>query len=402
MKIYEIGTGYTSIPATISAATEIVVEQLTRAMIKNGKDVEIVDIQDKNRKKCDLKINEIRMPAFFHSTDTSLGLIHKLKRVIYSVSLAKYLKKILKTTDEQVIFHFHNQYNMFFFLKLTSPKDREKCVMAYTNHSGIWSLDWDEVKGTLMKRYFQEWECIKKADILYLFNDDNITKNNIINHVGADEKKIVKRSNGVNLQVYYPLTPQEKEAVKAEYGLTNKKIILQIGSIYDNKGQDRALKYLTPIMKKNKDLMYVYAGGVVDEEYHEALKKYIADKSIENQVKYLGMLPPGEQLNRVYNMAEAMILPSKYEAFGMVVIESYAAGLPVLINKQVSFSFNGGAVLYTEEDFEHTLKSNILNNPTQLELLRKRVRSIALDNYSWEIIAKQYTDSWENMGDKNG
>ena len=36
MKIYEIGTGYTPIPARISAATEIVVEELTKAFLKQN------------------------------------------------------------------------------------------------------------------------------------------------------------------------------------------------------------------------------------------------------------------------------------------------------------------------------------------------------------------------------
>ena len=45
MKIYEIGTGYTPIPAQMGAATEIVVEELTRAMINNGEFAEIIDIK---------------------------------------------------------------------------------------------------------------------------------------------------------------------------------------------------------------------------------------------------------------------------------------------------------------------------------------------------------------------
>ena len=46
---------------------------------------------------------------------------------------AKKLKKILKENNEKVVLHFHNQYNMFFFLKLTSKKLREKATLAYTN-----------------------------------------------------------------------------------------------------------------------------------------------------------------------------------------------------------------------------------------------------------------------------
>ncbi|MGN0531478.1 MAG: glycosyltransferase family 4 protein [Eubacterium sp.] len=393
MKIYEIGTGYTSIPATISAATEIVIEQLSSAMISNGKDVEIIDIRDKNRKETDLKINEVPVPSVLTSTDTSLGIIHKLKRVIYSISLAGKLKKILRKTNDKVVFHFHNQYNMFFFLKMTGKKEREKCIMAYTNHSGIWSLKWDEVEPTLKKRYFQEWECLQNADMLYILNDD--TKANIINHLGVDEKKIVRINNGVNTEVYRPLSRQEKEAIKADYGVTGKKIILQVGSVYDNKGQDRAIKYLTPLMKEDSNLMYLYAGGIVDEEYHNSIKKYVADNGLDNQVKYLGMLSPGEELNRVYNMAEATIFPSKYEAFGLVVVEAYSAGIPTLIDESNTSAFSIGAVLYNKDNFESKVKDIIFGNKENYQQLSDSVRSIATDNYSWSVIAKYYTDSWE-------
>ena len=393
MKIYEIATGYTSIPATISAATEIVIEQLTTAMISNGKDVEIIDIRDKNRKDTNLKIDEVAVPSFLTSTDTSLGIIHKLKRVIYSISLAGKLKKILKKTNDKVVFHFHNQYNMFFFLKLTGKKEREKCIMAYTNHSGIWSLEWDEVEPTLKKRYFQEWECQQNADILYILNDD--TKANVINHLGVDENKIVRINNGVNTDMYRPLSLQEKEAIKADYGVTGKKIILQVGSVYDNKGQDRAIKYLTQLMKEDPDLMYLYAGGIVDEEYHNSIKKYVADNGLDAQVKYLGMLSPGEELNRVYNMADATISLSKYEAFSLVVVESYSAGVPMLIDESNKSVFSIGAVLYNKDNFESKVKDIIFGDKENYQQLSDSVRNIATNNYSWAAIAKNYTDSWE-------
>ena len=393
MKIYEIATGYTSIPATISAATEIVIEQLATAMISNGKDVEIIDIRDKNRKDTNLKIDEVAVPSFLTSTDTSLGIIHKLKRVIYSISLAGKLKKILKKTNDKVVFHFHNQYNMFFFLKLTGKKEREKCIMAYTNHSGIWSLEWEEVEPTLKKRYFQEWECQQNADILYILNDD--TKANVINHLGVDENKIVRINNGVNTDVYRPLSLQEKEAIKADYGVTGKKIILQVGSVYDNKGQDRAIKYLTQLMKEDPDLMYLYAGGIVDEEYHNSIKKYVTDNGLDAQVKYLGMLSPGEELNRVYNMADATIFLSKYEAFSLVVVESYSAGVPMLIDESNKSVFSIGAVLYNKDNFEYKVKDIIFGDKENYQQLSDSVRNIATNNYSWAAIAKNYTDSWE-------
>ena len=105
MKIYEIGTGYTPIPARMGAATEIVVEELTRAFLKQNISVEIVDIASNDRIAHCLPIREVRVPGCFLGTDVQLGIMHKLKRVVYSIALAGELKKIpvwlLKNTAPQ-------------------------------------------------------------------------------------------------------------------------------------------------------------------------------------------------------------------------------------------------------------------------------------------------------------
>ena len=389
MKIYEIGTGYTSIPAKISAATEIIIEQLTYAMIENGEDVTIIDIEDKNRKSNSLPITEIKVPLFSDKTDTSLGIVHKIKRVLYSIAVVKKLKNILKNSKEKIFLHFHNQYNMFFFLKLTSAKEREKCICAYTNHSGIWTLDWNESKDIINKRYFQEAECMKKADYLFVLN--NKTKENAINHLGVNKDKIFLISHGVNTDIYKPLSVEEIEKTKLEMNLSNKKIILQIGSVNENKGQKRALQMLLPLMKERQELIYAYAGGIVDENYQNEILKFAKVNKIENQVKYFGMIAPGKELNRIYNIAEATIVPSKFESFCLVVIESFSAGVPVLLDENSSFSFSKNALLYTADNFEQVIKDQILDNKEQQNKLKKGVRESALNNYNWNTIAKQYT-----------
>ena len=154
MKIYEIGTGYTPIPAQMGAATEIVVEELVRSFRKSGADITLLDIQAKDRPETDLPIEEVKVPGCFTDTDVKLGIMHKLKRVVYSVALAGKLKKILKAATEPVVLHFHNQYNLFFFYKLTPKSLCDKAKIAYTVHSYIWPAEWDEIKDTVQKRYF--------------------------------------------------------------------------------------------------------------------------------------------------------------------------------------------------------------------------------------------------------
>lgn len=385
MKIYEIGTGYTPIPAQISAATEIVVEELTKAFIKQNIPVEIIDIATDSRAATELPVMEVPVPRVFAGTDVHLGIMHKLKRVVYSVALAGVLKKLLKKAEEKIVLHFHNQYNMFFFLKLVPAKLRKRCLVAYTNHSGVWRLPWSEIEETIRNRYFQEAECMKRADLVFVLNVE--TKHNAMEHLGVAEDRIVVINNGVNTDVYCPLTAQEREAAKAKFGLQNHRVILQVGSVYENKGQLRSAEYLLPMLKENRDLVFAYVGGIVDDAYQQQVKTFAQENGLAEQIRYLGMVSPGKELNELYNTAEATILSSRYEGFSLVSVESCAAGVPVLIDKEGPIRLGAGSVCYTEGTFIQSVKLVLDESGEQL---RADARMSALNQYSWNKIAADY------------
>lgn len=377
MKVYEIGTGYTPIPAQIGAATEIVVEELTRALQKRGVPVEIIDIAAE-RVPNDLPIRAVKVPKVFAGTDVSLGLRHKLKRVAYSICLAGELKTLLRQREETVVLHFHNQYNLFFFLKLTPKALREKALIAYTNHSGIWRLPWAEIEGTVRRRYFQEAECMKQADVVFALNEETIR--NAVQHFQIPEGRFVKIGNGVNTDTYHPLSDSEKAEIKKEFGFEGKKVILQVGSVCENKGQARTVEMLAPLLRE--DAVFAYVGGIVSEEYHKTVQETARRLGVESQVHYLGMASPGEALNRLYNMAEVTVLSSGYESFGMVAIESLSAGIPVLVCGGSDLHFGAGCIPYSPDKLKNFSE------------YRESARENAVQNFAWDKVAADYLQGW--------
>ena len=396
MKIYEIGTGYTPIPAQMGAATEIVVEELTRSFIKNGVDATIIDIKAQNRAECELPIVEVGVPKVFTKTDVSLGIMHKLKRVCYSISLAKKLKKILKETDEKVVLHFHNQYNLFFFLKLTSKKLRQKATIAYTVHSYIWHGEWDEIEEIVKKRYFQEVFCLQNADICFVLN--NKTKNNIENHIGVVGNKIILVDNGVNTNVYKTLDVDEKESLKGKYGLKDKRVFLQVGSVCERKNQLKSVELLLPLIKQNPNIVFCYAGGIISEEYQSSIMDYVLKNGISQQIIYLGELTPGKILNEVYNTADAMIFPSTAEGFSLVIIEALAAGIPVIVKSSLQFDLADKCIVYDEsgDDFCYLVKNMVFDEKTKNMLINK-AHSAVLEKYSWDAVAKEQFELFKKL-----
>lgn len=388
MKIYEIGTGYTPIPAQMGAATEIVVEELTRSFLKSNESVEIIDISSLDRADTDLPITEVKVPSLFIKKDVSLGIMHKLKRVVYSIALAYKLKKILKAEKSKVILHFHNQYNLFFFSKLVGKRYREKAIIAYTNHSYIWHGEWSEIRDTVKKRYFQEVSAMRYADIVFVLNSN--TKKNITEYCNVSADKVCLTKNGVNTRVYLPMDDESVRSYKADCQLQDKKIFIQVGSVCPRKNQLGAIKLLLPFMLSDNDIVFCYAGGIIDEEYQKQIIEFSVQNGIEQRVRYFGELKPGSQLNEFYNMALAMIFPSTAEGFSLTVIEAMAAGVPVVVPKALDFELSNECLVFGNEgEFGEII--DIINSDIDGETRKKARRSVEAE-YSWEKIAEKHLE----------
>ena len=396
MKIYEIGTGYTPIPAQMGAATEIVVEELVRSFRKLGADITLVDIQAKDRPAHDLPLVEVPVPEFFTGTDVKLGIMHKLKRVAYSAALAGTLKKILKNSREQVMLHFHNQYNFYFFLKLVPEKLRRKAKTAYTVHSYIWPAPWEEIEETIRKRYFQEVCCVQNADVVLVLNDR--TAEHFVTRLGVEPGKIYKIGNGVNTDTYHIQSRLQRQEFCRESGLENRRIIFQVGSVCDRKNQLGAVTMLKDFLLTHPDVVYMYAGGIIDPEYQEKITRYAAENGIGEQVRYVGELAPGKELNRYYDAAAVTVFPSKLESFGLVIIESLAAGTPVLLREKPLFRMDRGCHVYdSPEDFRAIL-ADLLERQEEASEAREAV----IAQYSWDKIASDYYSEFLNRMKING
>lgn len=395
MKIYEIGTGYTPIPAKMGAATEIVVEALTKAMLRQGADVEIIDIASGSRPDTVLPIREVKVPRCFSGTDVALGILHKLKRVVYSVALAGHLRKLLKQAQEPVVLHFHNQYNLFFFLKLTPKGLRRRCRTVYTNHSGIWRLPWETVEPTIRKRYFQEAVCMQQADAVLVLNEE--TRQKAVRHLGIPAHRIHRVANGVDTQTYYPLPKARKEAVRQRLGLEHCRMILQVGSVNENKGQLRTLEYLLPLLKEDPSVIFGYAGGVVDARYQAQIQALAAEQAVENQVRYFGMIAPGEELNALYNAAWATVMVSRFESFGMVAIESCSAGVPVLVKKDGAVDFGPGFIKFTHEAAPRIFAETVSMEEERYDDLCRQARENVRAHYTWERIAQTHAAIYSEL-----
>jgi len=219
-------------------------------------------------------------------------------------------------------------------------------------------------------------------------------------YYGADCSKIAVVPCGVDLDLF---TPLPKETAKERLGLSGHRILLFVGRIQPIKGLDCLLKAVAMLIDKrgihSEDLRLLIIGGDRDNRGNSAdtemerLKHLASQLGLDPVVTFLGSQPQ-EALPLFYSAAEVCLLPSRYESFGMVALESMACGTPVIASRVggLNYTVRDGQTGYLIPEGNPRAIADRLDRLLRDSALRSFMGSRGIDQakrHSWENITSQ-------------
>ena len=127
--------------------------------------------------------------------------------------------------------------------------------------------------------------------------------------------------NGIDVQGFAPgLRAEQAAARRAELGLPPERLVAAfVGSEWERKG----LAELITALASAPEWSLLVAGGGDENGYRERARR----AGVADAVRFLGVT---SDVQGVYDLADAFVLPSSYETFSLVTFEAAASGLPVL------------------------------------------------------------------------
>jgi glycosyltransferase involved in cell wall biosynthesis len=176
--------------------------------------------------------------------------------------------------------------------------------------------------------------------------------------------------------------------------LEGKRLLLFLSRIHPKKGCDQLIEAFARAAGRDHRLHLVMAGPD-QADCGDNLRRIAHRRGITGRITWTGMVG-GDLKWGAYHAAEAFILPSHQENFGIVVVEALACGLPVLISNQVQIwrEIAGARAGFVERDNpEGTLRliENWLEaTPEEWQALRRRARKCFLDKFEAGGYARQF------------
>lgn len=213
------------------------------------------------------------------------------------------------------------------------------------------------------------------------------------------QARIVVIPCGVNLELFRPMPVA---AARRHLGLPEgRRMLLFVGRLDPVKGLSvllEAMCELTRLLRpcRAQDLSLAVIGG--DRESHlealgdpKCLQEIRRELGLDDLVVFIGSRAQDE-LPYYYSAAEACIMPSLYESFGMVALEAMACGTPVIASRVggLTYTVRDGETGFLVPERDPKALAEKLELLLTDECLRGRLARRAVQvaaGYSWDVVA---------------
>lgn len=285
---------------------------------------------------------------------------YKYKRKVTNIfSAIKQIHEVIEEVNPDII-HVHSTWAGL-FVRLPYLIKRKKCKIIYTAHG--WSFIMDVSK---------ERKCLYSIieRILSMVTDK------IINISKFEEKAALRYGlNKKKMTVIYNGVKDINYNIKCNVDENNDKIrLLFVGRLDKTKGIDILLDIYNKNKFKNLHL-YIIGESVLDN---------IEIKSNDN-ITYLGWVD-NKYIDKYYQMCDVVIMPSRWDGFGLVVIEAMRNSKPVIVSNRGALpeliKNNENGYIFDMDNLNSLILILSKLNKSDLKILGKNARKSFLKNFS--------------------
>ena len=347
----------------INRGVEILVHRLSNEIVDHGYDVTVYQI---GPRLIDAKYKTV---SLFSNVDWNQKSSNVAFLNHYSLKIMEFTLQVLKIIDKKtdIVFPTNGQWQSV-LCSIWAKIKRKKVII-----SGFSGIGFDDRVN------------------LYTFPDRFIPMST----------KALEKSRKINPFVKLVKIPGGVDLNKFKKALNNKndiqKTVLSVGAFTDQKRHDFVINAVSKL--NNVNLIIAGGGGNKKKEIKE-----LGERLLDNRFKVVEIAH--DKMPDIYNLADVFTLASEpSEAFGMVLIEAMACGLPVVATDDpIRREIVGNAGLFVDptnidlyaEKIKEALNIDWGDKQSLAKLGLGKPRKQA-EKFSWDIIASEYEKLFKTL-----
>jgi len=189
--------------------------------------------------------------------------------------------------------------------------------------------------------------------------------------------------------------------VKERYGVHPlAPVVLFVGRLDNQKGPDLLVESIPEVIRNCWGARFIFAGKGGMKNY---LQRRVAELGVDWATRFLGWIPFKEYVE-LLSSADIVCIPSRNEPFGIVLLEAWATGRPVVatdvggLGENIE-NFVDGIKVYCSPESVAWGINYLLNNPGMMSQLSKNCKEKVRD-FNWSSIAKRLLQTYRKALDR--
>lgn len=230
----------------------------------------------------------------------------------------------------------------------------------------------------------------QKADAVTAISHETAVQ--VANFLGVALNNIHVIPNGVDSLWIEPPLPHNLQTVP---------YVLYVGRLHPVKGVDLLFGAWQAVMQHSRDVQLWIVGDGPERQSLECLARELG---IEGHVRFWGAVHDMMQLKSLYSGARALVLPSRSEGLGNVLLEAGACGticigsdvggIPeVIVDRETGFLFPSGDVEALARTIQHVLEMP----EGERQHISQRARQRIQEHFSLERVVDQYVELYQEV-----
>ena len=207
---------------------------------------------------------------------------------------------------------------------------------------------------------------------------------------GLPWDKLIMVPNGVNYEVYSKYENEDLSSFRRRFALPDEKIVLFVGRLVYEKGVHVLVNAAQKILEKANAKIVIVGNGYMKDQ----LSGLVKSMGLTHKVMFTGFVDD-DTLRKLQRCANASVVPSLFEPFGIVALEAMAAKSPVVVSDTgglseiVEHDVSGVKVYVNNPDSLAWGITRVLSDDSYANWLRNNAYKRIKEKYDWNIIAQQ-------------
>jgi glycosyltransferase involved in cell wall biosynthesis len=197
-----------------------------------------------------------------------------------------------------------------------------------------------------------------------------------------------------------------RDQLRTSLKVFHKFVMLYVGRVVPYKNIEIILQAMSALSYPLKDNIILVICGPTDDNYKAKLLQLTNDLKLQHNVVFCGQVTE-EQKAMFLCSADLFVFPTRYDAFGIVMLEALAAGLPVLASNTALVStigtiesfINQGPTVYLLDPNNHSQWSKYIElvyNDKDIGYRARRLRKL-MNEFKWSTLANEILDIYTTV-----